>query len=438
MKEYIKIIEFTYKSQRYNMYLDKNNKYFFLKIKNDKLQYATIDEMIELSQIFISNPDIKKNISKMKFASKVIVGASTVFLTSSLLINSLSKENKTSDTSTQLTTEQLQQYISTYDDLELGDNYHYDKQNNQLYIYSPEYIGEVINEEVTLDKLYERIDNNNKIAGSFKQIVKDYCDNIVDKYPNADLRILYQNLETLKIIECGHQKLYSITKEPRCDGCYNIKNNEIYVLRNNSFNKGDEGYQILFHELTHALKNSSFKLDKVDVNIKIENNNFTNEITDEAFTSILAANLCESEKNSSYQLQSNYYSVMIECIDYNLTDYINKPLSDFSNKLNEYNENDLAERILKLIELEYRCDESDIISANDSEFYPIIDYLCDMYFKKYVKDDMSYEEGLIIANELDMKINKSLSNKNKKHTIKIYENIKNYYLNKSNNKTKTK
>ena len=170
-----------------------------------------------------------------------------------------------------------------------------------------------------------------------------------------------------------------------------------------------------------------------------EGQTFNNEITSEALNSLFAVSLFDYEEDSiAYQLQSNYYKIMLDCMDnYDLSDYINHSLSYFTNKLDEYNNNDnYSSVILELIQTQFQDYHSSYIKVAQSEYYPIYDYICDMYYKKYISEDMTYDQMKEVANDLVRKVTLYVPNEYNIDTNRFYENL-NTYINQLENNAKT-
>lgn len=446
MKEYRKILEFKYKNQKYNMYLDSNNKHFFLKVDDyGNLSYITIEELIILSKLFLRDQNIMmientKN-EKIKIVPKIITGSGAVILTASILLSVFFKipniDEHTTEQSEQTETsyetileeDQLLGYFSSYDDIEYNKDYYYDKYCNYLFIFNTDYIGNVLTEEVNLEKLYEIIDENNNINERYKELLKNYVKDVSDKYPNAELRMLYNNLKTLKIVECSSSQMLDMTGNHDCYGFYKRQENEIYVLEDNEYKKGTWEYQVIYHELSHVLRNTYIDAGDTKISIQTENRIFNNDITQEVLNSLFAVSLFDYEETLiAYQLQSNYYSIMIDCANYDLTNYINKPLSDFPEKLNEYNKDEegTAEDILELIKVQFYDYSNDNLIVENETYDQIIDYICDMYFRKYINDDVSYDEAQSIAKTLEDKITCNVPEKYNINTERIYQNLDEY------------
>lgn len=448
MKEYRKIIDFKYNHQKYSMYLDKNNRHLFFKEDNQKkLSYVTKEELILLAKLFLRNNNImmiennKKEI--INIIPKVITKTGAVVITSNLLLNLFLKtpniEEHTTNQSNQKTSyetvlekEQYLNYLSAYDDIEYNKDYYYDKNLNYLFIYNTDYIDNILTDEISLDTIYETIDKNNNINKKYKELIKNYSKDILNKYPDADLRMLNNNLKTLKIIEFTDSQMYNITGNSDCFGFYKRENNEIYVLENKEYEKGTWEYQVIYHELSHVLRNTYIEDSEIQIIIQSENKIFNNEITQESLNSLFAVSLFDyEEKIIAYQLQSNYYSIMVDCIDYDLTNYVNKPLSDFPDSLNEFNKDEkgTAEEILELINIQYYDYSNDSIIIDNNEYNRIIDYLCKMYYKKYIDENTSYEEAKKIAKSLENKIIFNVPDNYNINTRRIYTNLDEYMSN---------
>ena len=99
MKEYRKVVEFSFNNNKYNMYLDNNNKRFYLRVTDDGyLSYITIEELFDLIKHFEAIPNVM-NISrdspneKFKFYPMIIMGGVTAILTLSIISVGLSIYN---------------------------------------------------------------------------------------------------------------------------------------------------------------------------------------------------------------------------------------------------------------------------------------------------------------------------------------------------------
>ena len=113
--------------------------------------------------------------------------------------------------------------------------------------------------------------------------------------------------------------------------------------------------------------------------------------------------------------------------NYKLSNYINHSLSLFPKKLDEFNgDENYASAILDLIEIQFQEHQSTDLEIEPEEYYPIYDYLCDMYFKKYITKDMTQQEMETITDTL---VNKIIQNVPDDYNIDIerfYDNFETY------------
>lgn len=423
MMEYRKVVQFFYKGNSYNLYLDNKNRHYFLKNDvNGNLQYITIEELVDLVCQFTSIPlvmNIKQDNSKnkVKIVPKIIIGGVAVVLSASILSLALSmyqsqQRIKKIEQNKNNTTQIVENYISyndvakktDVDDELIIDTYLESDLLNYLNIYDMEYLDKALDyKEVTINQIKEVISNNNQITDKFKNLMYDYCNSIIEKYPNIELRVLYENLKTLEIVECDKNALVEKTLSFDSYGCYVSTENKIYVLNDCEYKKGTWAYQVIFHEISHCLRTGYWNKNGTKIRVQVEGLNFYNTITAEALNSLFSVSLFDyNEKDIAYQLQSNYHGIMIECMDnYFLEDYVNHSLSYYAKKLDEFNNDDnYSTVILNLIQMQYDDFHSEAINVAPEGYYPIYDYISNMYYRKYINSNMNYSEAVEVADRL--------------------------------------
>lgn len=414
MKEYRFVLKFDYKSKIYNMYLDLSNKRFFLKEENGHFEYVSLLELLELNFYINSIPfalNAQKSFkhNKIKIIPKVITTSGAVLLTSTIILTALSMyktqerlKNFAENYPDQSLTynQNVENYLSSFDSEEKFeiDTYVESDWLKYIYIYDMEYLSKVLDDKViTMSDFEKVINDNNLISDKFKKILYEYCDNLMSKYSNIELRVLYENLKTIEVVECTKEELVKTSLSMDSYGCYIRTENKIYVLEDCKYEKGTWEYQVIFHEFSHCLRTAVWKNGETDIRVQVEGQNFSNTITAEALNSLFTISLFDyNEQNIAYQLQSNYHKVILECIDnYNLSDYVNHSLSYYAKKLDEFNNDDnYATVILELIQFQYDDYHSPSINVSQENYYPIYEYICNMYFKKYINENTTYEEAL--------------------------------------------
>lgn len=429
MREYRFVLTFSMDEKKYNMYLDNNNRKFFLRVDGDKLNYLQLEEFVKIYHELSTVPNVmnaKKDDKKkkIKMIPKIIIGGATVVLSAALLTTMVSMYEsqcrlKQFDNNTTSIT-QTQYLSSANDNLSLNDNSTEEKEDlvvdtylesdqlNYLFVYDMDYIDKVFDyANPSAEQLKEVVKNNQNISSDFKDLLYEYCDAVCDKYPDIDLRTFYENLKTLEVVECTDSELVGKTLSTDSYGCYVRTENKIYVKKDYKYEKGTWPYQVIFHEFSHCLRVGNWNIDGKKINVQVEGQNFSNTITAESLNSLFAVSLFDyDELDIAYQLQSNYHKVMIDCMDnYKLDDYVQHSLSYYANKLDECNgDENYATVILELIQMQYDDFHSTSINLEQSEYYPIYDYVSDMYYNKYLTSDMSYDDAVKLTDDLVSKI----------------------------------
>ena len=295
------------------MFLDKKNKHFFFKVDDqDNLVYVTIEELLELSCLFIDTPLIMnvKDSKKTKIIPKVIVGGIAVTLSSfvlSVAIEIHKSEERVNDflekrnNSIQIASEDIKNYVSyddgTLENIEVADGlvvdtYLESEWLNYIYIYDMDYLDKAIDyNSVTIEDVKEIIKNNKAISKKYKNLLNEYCDLLIAKYPDIELRVLYKNLQTLEVIECDKSDLVMKSLSMDSYGCYIRSENKIYVLEDFDYVKGTWPYQVIFHEFSHCLRTGDWNIDDKRVKVQVEGQNFNNVITAEALNSFKLSNI---------------------------------------------------------------------------------------------------------------------------------------------------
>ena len=98
MIEYRKIAKFSYKENTYQLLVDKDNKYFFLKIDSDGVySYVSMDEYMAFINIFCRKPSTMmitdektgRKSKRLKVVPKVILGTAAVVLSATVITTAI-------------------------------------------------------------------------------------------------------------------------------------------------------------------------------------------------------------------------------------------------------------------------------------------------------------------------------------------------------------
>lgn len=120
-----------------------------------------------------------------------------------------------------------------------------------------------------------------------------------------NFRPFYQNLQSLEVVECTEDELLKVSWDVYSCGCYVKSENKIYVLKDKEYEEGTWDYQVIFHELSHCLRDSHYTdEDGNKVYIQFAGLNYYDVPNAEAINSLFAVSLFDYEENDiAYQMQ---------------------------------------------------------------------------------------------------------------------------------------
>lgn len=352
--------------------------------------------------------------------------------------NTDSNEDSNTDSSTtdasEINTENKEEPESEKEAFELDTYIDNREATHRLYIYDMDHIDKGIHfEKKNLQDFEKVINENPKISDKFKGLFTEYCKRVFEKYPDIELRPFYQNLKTLEVVECTEDEMLRVTWDVYSYACYVKSENKIYVLKDKEYVEGTWDYQVIFHELSHCLRDCRYQDEEGnEVAIQFAGLNYYDIPNAEALNSLFAVSLLNYEEDDiAYQLQSNMHKLMIECMDnYSICDYVQHSLGYYAQQLDEYNQDDnYATTILSLMDEQYQDYHDEKIAENPEKYYPIYDYISKMYLGKHVNADMSYEECKKVV---DTMLEKMLFDVPEEYHIDreyFYEYLDQYYKN---------
>ena len=248
----------------------------------------------------------------------------------------------------------------------------------------------------------EVIQNNNNIPQKFKEMYLILANNLEAQYPNMDLRVWYENLKNMKILEVDEMTMKVKAISVNAYACYRKDENTIYTVKDYEYTPGTWEYQVIMHEMCHPIRSGFFQRGDQEIRVQFENRSGEGVIIEEAMNSLLALrSYDQNERDVAYQLQSNMIEVIVDSMDnYTYQDFVEHNITYFENELNIQNGNDRAVEMMALINLQYKDYHDDKISVDQTVFHPLYDYIARMYYSKNLTPNMSYEEALTIRNQL--------------------------------------
>ena len=437
-----KMASFEYKSKRYQVFINKLNKFAFLEVKNNKYFYPDLRTVLELVSIFYKETDTlcirhdglkkKKKIKKYRFIPKVIYGGCALIL-SSVLLSACGKHN-TGNLNIQNTTNTNYSVESTDENMsELENNTPTEEEINQKYLdllataddefdylYASDYYQSDITKniivrdsknynmiyefgDVTLDMIRDACERNSNIPREYKDFIIQYVTDWLELYPNTNFGTLYHNLQTLKINVVNKEGMMRATVSMDSVACYKKSENAIYVLESIDLSKNGDDYIILAHELSHCARNAKFtNKDGYTVRVSFIDSSSMGYYAEEALiTDFVYGMQGLGGKSNFYTLQSSYFRIILDCIDYNGADFMNHSVNYLIDKMDEFMEDEqYAYHIIALIDAEASLRYTDYIEVDFNEFDELYKYITRMYAKKYLTSNMTYEETLDVYENL--------------------------------------
>lgn len=409
-----------YNNKLFQMLINENNFRYFVEYKPDgTIQYPELEDLIGLEIEFVKNPHVlnakrdseneDNQKKKSKIWPKVLIGGVVAPLTLSILLMGFSIHSWRTTPDIEIKVQRELGFLveERAEDLEIE----YFRESPTFpftYVYDVEYLDKIFpNEVVTKDMVVDVIKNNPNITGRYEPFLLEFLDLYTKAYPNADLRILYHNFETLKIVECADEiELLKHTLSLDSYACYMMPENTIYTAASYDYKKGTWDYQVIMHELAHASRTywrDSNDDGRIDIKAQADGLNMNYLSVNEALNSIFTVNMFDyEERDIAYQLQSNMLLAILDSIDtYEIGDYANHSVSYFASKLDEFTgHHNYASVMLHLMDTQYNDYHSDRIEIPEREYYPLYDYISDIYYKTRIHSGMSHDEMLAVCDEL--------------------------------------
>ena len=321
MMTYQKLFPIDYNNKKIMLFLDENNHKTFLEIDSTgEYVYPTLEDYLALYKIFnIKEPFICYSVPRYRFQEKVrrVKGTVASLLTVIALLNSLPKaqageitlEVKENDTNIELvenvkTNTEAKWYVDITD-----------------LAYLDRYLGEL---DVTKEMVIEAINSNGNLNQKYKTIALNLLEAITNKYPNYNLRIFYENIKTMKVVEYTIEEFREAFPEAQGAGAqYNYALNQITTI-------DQVEWEVLYHEMFHAT-NTFYRTVGNTIIRKIDENVSLNEAMTDLGASLVIPN------KSSYVFDRKILEYLLSTVDYTLEDYNNKGINGLLEKLsNKY------------------------------------------------------------------------------------------------------
>lgn len=479
--KYRKLIKFKYKNINYQLFQDDFGKLAFLAIdETGNYRYPELNTLFELLAIFGNTANIsnikKRKLDYFKFTPKVkfagaIIALSTAFLTgcaqnyyspsnnyvnveqdSNVEVNNTESADVEIDFSSigstnvydenydyrlepyngtgvpeQISQETLDfylQYLSPADDsndfMFATDYYTMDLINYQYAHDSSGYEQIFGYSDATLDEIHDVIYANSGIPSKYKDFIYDFISELEEKYPETNLAVFKHNLQTLIVDEVTQTELNMETVSTSAAACYIRTENRICVLDNLDLSRGSDDYIILTHELCHAGRSLDITNDDSGITkIAFYDTLYMGTYAEEAIITNLVTEMQGiNDRAEFYPILTNYYRIICDCVGYEYTDFFNHSVNYLIHKMDTFmGDEQYAYQIVAMIDAQMTLRYSPHMEVDFHEFQPVYEYLAEMYFKKYITEDMNYTEAEEVFNTFYYEITYGMDTMNRKYTF---------------------
>lgn len=317
---YQELFKIEYNNKKFMIFLDENNRKTFLEI--DKLGdyvYPILEDFIALHKIFNTKEPFICYAPRFKFTEKVRVLKGTVasLLTVVTMLNSIPTAlaaNTVNEPELSIV------YTEKEEPKEIIINYEI-PQEETIYISDvtglERYLGEL---NVTKDMVLEAINKNVKLPVKYKNIAINLLNEITNKYSNFNLRIFYENIKDMEVVEYTIEEFKEAFPDaPGAGAQYNAQANRITTIN-------EVQIEVLYHEMFHATHHFYRELDQATI-VRTESNTAINESFTDLGSSLVVPN------KEGYVFSGKIVNYLLSTIDYSLEEYNNKGILSFLEKL---------------------------------------------------------------------------------------------------------
>lgn len=305
-----KLLEINIKGKTFAIFVTSNHRRTFLEVKNNEYYYPSKEDYIFLNNIYNNFNDNILPVPKGKYIEKVrITAASLATVTLVSLGVGCLKEYKVKSE-------------DNSNDLIVSEVVENELQNN-IYLNKPQDLDRVISEDITLDMVHLAIDNNPNLPLKYKCIWHILVNEVSKNYPEADLRILYLNIQNLQVNNISEEDLQEQQKQSGLGAAYNVTKNQISAPI-------DASFITIGHELSHPFRSIYLNMNG---NI-IKDNEFYSQTSfvKEAMTSKINDLFFPNKDYAIFRAVVDYLAFNDS---YNISDFINSGVSFYVKNLKE-------------------------------------------------------------------------------------------------------
>lgn len=292
---YKKLFDIVYNNKKFTIFLDENNRRTFLEINKDgEYIYPDFEDFKALNEIYNNhNPFVCFAAKKFTFKEKVRM--STMILAAILSVNIAYESMKAKGISINDADKVVEVGIAKFT-------------NSYVEIKDLKELDDILGyKTISSATIHEAIDKNPNLTLDLKEMAHKEINETLEDYPDADLRVAYENLKTLNLnMFPTIEDLQANQDNQNVSGSYDVVTNTINLYEG----APDE---VKAHELRHAFYCFYRKLDG---KVIIRTCNYGHSL-DEAMTNKLTYQNVTTYKNEGVLLDYLLSSVEFDFYDYN-------------------------------------------------------------------------------------------------------------------------
>ena len=319
---YQKLFNINYNNKEFTIFIDEKNRKTFLELTKDgNYIYPTLEDFTYLHNLY-NNTDITQiSSSKLSFKECVRYKALTLSVIALLNLTSCYKKSnlKVEDTNLIITEETLAgpNYLSESTNIT-------EESNDTINIITDlKALDTLLGiTSVDYDTIKATITNNPNLTIKFQNAANSILNLIINNADNPELRIFYENIQTLKIHELSLEEIKKLS-DPNVEAFYDAKENAIYASPSCS-------PEVALHEMFHVAHFIYLTKDNANYyyGFNIENGLVHGKALEEALTNYYLKDIY-GLKPKSYDLSGKITEFLLSNVSYPYTNYNHTGIRDY-------------------------------------------------------------------------------------------------------------
>ena len=419
MENWSKIDDILYKENKYTCLINDKNQIFYLKVDEDgKMQYPTIEELVDLMTQFNYQKFVRvykfelPSFKPMVYVKKKVVPVAVAL---SMLFPNISGGHFDIDTYPKngIQLEQMNDEETLYEVTGVDTSL----MNGQLAWLTPEYFGNISFEKtcspidfsnytgeknLTWEDIQKTIEES-EMEGldeeqkeQLKAILQDGVSNLKEYGANYNLAVLNYNLKNLKIESVDPKVL----EEQNACATFQPIGSIVTIPNGYDFNN-DREKKVIQHEILGHGSTMAYIPDKVYCNVQAgyinidENGNlnsygFLGTFATEAIADIIssyASNMGITDYDTDYTTEVYALSTLLKANNYSIDDFINYGIKGLTEKMKEQGISNPTQYIMKLDQEKLFMSEN-VALGTDKTYYDIFtDYFLESSLSKAINGE---------------------------------------------------